>query len=120
MNSKDIQDLYTELNKNNTIFCTKNELEIFLLNGYLLKADDKYYDRIGNTIKINIFNKENMKMNLNFNNLLKIAKESCYKKVFYMSEDSYNKYKQNGLIIEKNKLEFYRLFDNDLWLVQKF
>lgn len=119
MNSHDTQCLFNELNKDNHIFCTKTELNDFILNGFLLQANNNYYDRAGNKITIELFKKENMKFNLDFTNLIQIASELSYKKVYYMSETSYNKLKAEGLILTKNNKEFYRFFDNDLWLVYK-
>ena len=37
----------------------------------------------------------------------------------YDFEKSYNEYKNDGLIVTKNNIEYYRLFENDMWLIHK-
>ena len=41
-------------------------------------------------------------------------------KVYYMSKDTYNKYKEQNLIITQKGNEYYRLFTDELWLVKIF
>ena len=61
--------------------------------------------------------------NLNLNGILNCgvdcAKENKYKKIYLMTDTLYNQYKNAGLIITKNDKEFYRLFTEDEWLIQK-
>ena len=35
-----------------------------------------------------------------------------------MSKETYNKYKEQDLIISKGSNEYYRLFAGELWLIQ--
>lgn len=117
MTSKDIQILFKELNINNEVHCSKNELKEFLLNGLLIESNNNYYDRLGNNVKVNFI--KSLNFNLNFQSLINEANKLKYKKVYFMTSTCYNKYKQDGLIITKNNQDYYRFFDNDLWLVYK-
>ena len=45
------------------------------------------------------------------------CKEANIKRIYCMSQSCYNKYKEQGFIITKNSNDYYRLFENELWLV---
>lgn len=122
MSSKNIYDKFKELNKNNILTCTEKELQEFIMYGILLQSGKNYVTRDNKIINVNLLKTKELKFNLNFQGLLTEAttiKETLHiNKIFFMTIRCYNKYKEEGLIINKNNQEYYRLFDKDLWLVK--
>lgn len=122
MSSKNIYDKFKELNKNNILTCTEKDLQEFIMYGILLQSGKNYVTRDNKIINVNLLKTKELKFNLNFQGLLTEAttiKETLHiNKIFFMTTRCYNKYKEEGLIINKNNQEYYRLFDKDLWLVK--
>lgn len=122
MSSKNIYDKFKELNKNNILTCTEKDLQEFIMYGILLQSGKNYVTRDNKTINVNLLKTKELKFSLNFQGLLTEAstiKETLHiNKIFFMTTRCYNKYKKEGLIINKNNQEYYRLFDKDLWLVK--
>ena len=46
-----------------------------------------------------------------------IAKTENIKRIYCMSESTYNKYKEQQLIVTKSNIDYYRLYENELWRV---
>lgn len=121
MSSKNVYEKFKELNKNNVITCTEQDLQEFIMYGLILQTGEDYVTRDNKKLNVDLIKNKELKFNLNFQNLIqvsnKIYKQQEIKKVYFMSSRCYNMYKQQGLIINKDNKEYYRLFDKDLWLV---
>lgn len=121
MNSKEIRERFGELNKDNNILCTETELQEFLYSGLLFKTGKTYVTRDRQTIKIKTLKEPKYDFDIDFNNIITIcekkSKEHNIKRIYCMSQSCYNKYKEQGLITTKNSIDYYRLFENELWLV---
>lgn len=121
MSSKNVYEKFKELNKNNVITCTEQDLQEFIMYGLILQTGEDYVTRDNKKLNVDLIKNKELKFNLNFQNLVqvsnKIYKQQEIKKVYFMSSRCYNMYKQQGLIINKDNKEYYRLFDKDLWLV---
>lgn len=61
--------------------------------------------------------------NLNCSNIINecedFSKTNKYKKIYVMSNTLYDRYKQDGLIINKDNKEYYRCYVGDEWLIYK-
>lgn len=70
---------------------------------------------------MNIIEDLDYKLNINLSNLIsqceQKSKETKVKRIYCMTENCYNNYKQAGYIINKNNNEYYRYFNNEDWLV---
>lgn len=119
MSTKNIYQTFQQLNKSNNITCTEQELEEFVISGLLFQVGDSYITRDNKPVNLSLIKPVSYKFNLNFGNLLSEANKYNYKKIYFMSERCYNKYKEEGLIIKQGQQEFFRLFDKELWLVVK-
>lgn len=121
MNSKEIRERFGEINKNNNILCTETELQEFLYSGLLFKTGKSYVTRDKQPIKIKLIKEKNYEFDYDFSSLITICETKCkeadIKRIYCMSESCYNKYKEQGRIINKNSNDYYRLFENELWLV---
>lgn len=124
MTSKEIKERYNELNKDNSILCTATELEEFMVSGLLFKSGKSYIDKNRNEIKVKTIKVKTNNFDLDFNDLISICEEKSknekIKRIYCMSESCYNNYKEKGMIISKGSNEYYRLFEQELWLVYKF
>ena len=112
-----IQDKFKESKVNSNLNCTKSELDEYLAYGLLLKQNNKYYDRELNEINI----VQPSALNINLQNILitgiNISKSSYKKRVYCMTEKLYNKYKEMGYIINKEQKEYFRVYNNEEWLI---
>lgn len=121
MNSKEIRERFGEVNKNNSILCTETELQEFLYSGLLFKTGKTYVSRDRQTIKVKLVKEPNYNFDIELSNLITICESKCkeanIKRIYCMSQSCYNKYKEQGFIITKNSNDYYRLFENELWLV---
>lgn len=124
MGSKDTLKRFEELNKNNTILCTENELQEFMVMGLLFKTGRSYVTRSQQKIKVNLIETKTYDFDLNFNNLISVCEEKSetekIKRIYCMSQSCYNNYKEKGMIITQGSNEYYRLFEKELWLVYKY
>ena len=104
------------------IICTQEDLDEFLIYGLLILADNKYYDRNNNLIMVNLEQPKNFNINLSglISSSLNLASKYYIKRIYCMTENTYNKYKKAGLIISKNSQEYYCKFKNEEWLVNKY
>ena len=119
MSDVDIFKRFNELYKDDKISCTQVELDTFLNYGLLLSFSDKYVTRNNKPVNIDLIESKTYNLNINLNSLIAhcnmLSKKTNYKKIFCMSQSCYNKYKQDGLIIQDGENEYYK--DIDQWLV---
>lgn len=124
MNSKDIVSRFKELSKKEKFECTEQELNEFLLNGLIFKEKNKYVTRYKQNININVLNSKTHNLNINLSNLISICEEKSKElknnKIYCMTQTCYNKYIEQGLIVKLNGIEYFRIFDKELWIVYKF
>ena len=121
MNSKDIRQRFEEINKDNKIICTNEELENFILSGLILQSGKKYITKNNKKLNISILENPEYNLNIDLRKLIKYcedqSKENKIKRVYCMSKKLYNIYKSQGLIITKDSKDYYRLYESELWLV---
>lgn len=121
MNSREALERFNELNENNKICCTQDELNNFLMCGLLLQNKSEYVTRSGTKIKIDLIKPKDLNFNINLSSLIvqaeQLAKQNNVHRIYCMSEGCYNNYKEQGLIITKQDKDYYKLFEGELWLV---
>ena len=121
MPDDNIQVYFDNLIDDNNIKCTQTELDNFVLSGLLFKCNKGYLTKNKTLINVDIIKDINYNMNINLANILCDsiikAKENNTNKIYCMTQRCYNNYKEQGLIINKNNKDYYRLFNNELWLV---
>lgn len=121
MNSKEVSERFKELNNDNKITCTQEELNDFLMCGILLKFDKSYVTRNNDKIKVNVIKSKNLDFDIDFSEIIEqseaLAKEHHIYRIYCMSKRCYNNYKEQGLIITQNELDYFRYFQGELWLV---
>ena len=121
MNSREALERFNELNNNNKISCTEDELNNFLMCGLLLKNKNTYVTRNNTTIKIDLIKTKDQNFDINLSSLIvqaeQLAKENNIFRIYCMTEGCYNIYKEQGLIITKQDKEYYKYFEGELWLV---
>lgn len=119
MSTRDVYDRYKELIECGKFICSETELNEFLMYGLVLDLGGKYILRDGKSSNIKVIKNPNHRLDLDFSSLINIdLKEYGTNKVYYMTKDTYDKYKSQELIIEQKGNEYYRLFANELWLVK--
>lgn len=120
MKTSDIYERYKELCDNDKFICTQSELDEFKLCGLIIETGkNKYIFRNADSRKITVLKDLNHNFNIDFSSLLNIdLKGYGTNKVYYMSKETYNKYKDQNLIITQKGNEYYRLFADELWLVK--
>lgn len=121
MTSKDVLGRFNSVLNKGNINCTQSELDSFIGYGILLQSNNRYLDRSGNEINVNVIVQKENRFNINLSNLLcyssSLLKESNTNKLYYMTQHTFNKYKTLGYVIEKGNKSYYRLFDKELWLI---
>lgn len=117
-------DMYKQLTSNiidNKLTCSESELNEYLCYGLLLATEDNYKLLNGKTITVDIYKDKKFTMNINLSHLLTDSYEKLKNvktnKIYYMTLRCYNKYKEQGLILEQKENSYYRLYNNELWLV---
>lgn len=120
MKTSEIYDRYKELCDSGSFICSQTELQNFMLCGLIIETGkNKYILRNTNVKKITVLKDLNQNFDIDFNPLLNIdLKEYETNKVYYMSKDTYNRYKELDLIINQKGHDYYRLFAGELWLVK--
>lgn len=121
MNGKELTEKLNELNQTNKLTCTDAELEEYMNYGLLFQSNDKFMNRNGKVIDVDIIKSKVYKFSIDLSGLIckceEIAQTDKVKRIYCMSENTYNKYKNQQLIITKGDIEYYRLFENELWRV---
>lgn len=121
MKSSECLELYKELCIDNKIDCTQDLLDNFVEFGLLFKSGSKYFSRDNKQIDVNLIKSKTYNFNINLQaliqNSIELSKTNKNNKVYCMTGNTFNRYKEQGLIITKKDVDYYRLFDNELWLV---
>ena len=116
-----ISGILDELNSSGKLQCTDKELEEYLIYGILLKVKDGYITRNGKKVVVDVYKPKVYKFNLDIGDIIyrceDIASKEKVKRIYCMTEDTFNKYKDMQLIVTKADIDYYRLFDNELWRV---
>jgi hypothetical protein len=120
MKTSDVYDRYKELCNNDKFICSQSELQEFMLYGLILETGkNKYILRNTEKRDITVLKDLNHNFNLDLRQYINIDLSNYpTNKVYYMSKETYNKYKEQDLIISKGSNEYYRLFAGELWLIQ--
>lgn len=120
MKTSEVIDRYKELCDSGKFICSQSELRDFKLCGLVLETGkNKYVLRNTDIKKIIVLDDLEQDFDIDFSSMLNIdLKPYNTNKIYYMSESTYNKYKENNLIVSKGEYEYYRLFANELWLVR--
>lgn len=121
MNGKEITSKLQELNTVNEITCTEVELGDYIKYGLLMQDGDKYINRYGKTICVNVLKTKNYRFSIDLSGIIHTCDEIALKekinRIYCMTEKTFNKYKEQHLIITKSNINYYRLFENELWRV---
>lgn len=120
MKTSDVYDRYKELCNNDKFICSQSELQEFMLYGLILETGkNKYVLRNTEKRDITVLKDLNHNFNLDLRQYINIDLSNYpTNKVYYMLKETYNKYKEQDLIISKGSNEYYRLFAGELWLIQ--
>lgn len=120
MNSKETIERFKELNKNNKLLCTQDELNDFLSCGVILEINKSYRTRSNEELKIKIIKTKINDFDINLQDVIinaeAFAEENKYKRIFCMTNKTFDDLKQKDCIIEKED-KFYYSFLQELWLV---
>ena len=121
MNGSNISGIIKELNNTGKLQCTEKDLEEYLCYGILIKGNDGYITRTGSKVVVDVIKPKNYRFNLDLSNLIcqceEIASNEHIKRIYCMTKDTYNKYKERQLIVTKSNVDYYRLFENELWRI---
>ena len=121
MSSKNIMDRFNLLMNSNKFICDSSELQDFILSGLLIQSGNKFMTRDMKEIDVKVLKDIYNEFDIDFNYLISICnnlvKDSDDKRVYVMSKDTYNKYKNTGRIFTYKDKEYYRFFNNENWLV---
>lgn len=120
MSTGSVDVRFRELIGQENIICSKQDIEEFVAYGLLFDlGNNKYVTRDNRQLDISIIKPS--QMNINLTSIIQQgtqkAKEFGVSKIYFMSQRCYDKYKQDGLIISKKGNDYYRLFNNDEWLI---
>ena len=120
MKTSEIYDRYKELCESGNFVCSQAELQNFMLCGLILETGkNKYVLRNTNIKKITVLKDLNHAFDIDLQPLMNIdLSEYGTNKVYYMSKETYNKYKELDLIVTQKGNDYYRLFAGELWLVK--
>lgn len=123
LTGKEVTEKLNELKDVEVLVCSDTELDEYLNYGILLPSGKKYLTRFGKIIDVDVIKAPNYKFNISLGNLIsqceEIASKEQIKRIYCMTETTYNKYKEQNLIITKAGKEYFRIFENELWLVVK-
>ena len=121
MKKSDLTTKLKELNTLNEISCTQKELDEYLTYGMLIETRNGYMTRNGNKINVDVITERVVKFNINLTNIIsmcnEIANNENIKHIYCMTKSTYNKYKEQQLIITKQNIDYFRVFENELWRV---
>ena len=121
MNGKEQTEKLNELNQISKLTCTDDELNEYVGCGLLFQTGNKFMTRNGKVIDVDIIKSKNYKFNIDLGDLISmcedVSKKEHIKRIYCMTEKTYNIYKNKQLIISKGDIEYYRLFENELWRV---
>lgn len=121
LKGKELTEKFNELNKVSKITCTEKELNEYVTYGLLIPVKDKYMTRTGNTITVDIIKSKSFRFNIDLSGLIvqceNIAHKEKIQRIYCMTQKTFDKYKEQQLIVEKHNILYYRLYENELWRV---
>ena len=119
MKKSDLTTKLKELNTLSEISCTQKELDEYLTYGMLIETKNGYMTRNGNKINVGVITEKVVKFNINLTGIIsmcnEIANNENKKHIYCMTKSTYNKYKEQQLIITKQNIDYFRVFENELW-----
>lgn len=101
----------------NNLICTNEELSEYLNYGVLFKQGKDYYDRSFKKININKPNTLSIDLRNIISISINVSKSKYCKKIYCMTNKTFNRYYDSGYIISKNNNYYYRFYNNEEWLV---
>ncbi len=121
MYNKVVRDRFKEIIDSDNKVCTEVELQDFIKEGLIKEINGKLYSKNGIKYDIDIVYNNKYSMNINLSGLIsqceQLAKEFSTNKIYCMTKKTYDRYMQNGYIINMRGKDYYRYFDNEFWLV---
>lgn len=121
LNGKEIEQRFNQLLSNKKFTCTADEFDLFVNYGLLIKSGKKYVTRNNSKVNLDIIESKTYNMTINLSNIISncevLCKNANIKRIYCMTKELYNKYEKLGLILVKGDNIYYRLFENELWLV---
>lgn len=121
MNGKEIEQRFNQLLNNKKFTCTADEFDLFVNYGLLIKSGKKYVTRNNSKVNLDVIETKTYNMTINLSNIISncevLCKNANMKRIYCMTKELYDKYDKLGLILVKDNNLYYRLFENELWLV---
>lgn len=122
MKRNDILQIANKINKETKIECTDKELKQYIDYGILTElSDGKYISNTGKQIGVVVFKTKEFRFNINLSSIIsysnKLVEGDNIKRVYCMTKTTYDKYKQNNLIVNINNKDYFRYFDKELWKI---
>lgn len=122
MKRNDILQITDKINKESKIECTNNELKQYIDYGILTEIlDGKYISNTGKHIDVILLNSKEFRFTLNLATIMaygnKFVEGDNIKRVYCMTKTTYDKYKQNNLIVTIDNKDYFRYFDKELWKI---
>ena len=122
MKRKDILQITDKINKESKIECTNNELKQYIDYGILTEIlDGKYISNTGKHIDVILLKSKEFRFTLNLATIMaygnKFVEGDNIKRVYCMTKTTYDKYKQNNLIVTIDNKDYFRYFDKELWKI---
>jgi len=121
LNGKEIEQRFNQLLNNKKFTCTADEFDLFVNYGLLIKSGKKYVTRNNSKVNLDVIETKTYNMTINLSNIISncevLCKNANMKRIYCMTKELYNKYEKLGLILVKGDNIYYRLFENELWLV---
>ena len=121
LNGKEIEQRFNQLLNNKKFTCTADEFDLFVNYGLLIKSGKKYVTRNNSKVNLDVIETKTYNMTINLSNIISncevLCKNANIKRIYCMTKELYNKYEKLGLILVKGDNIYYRLFENELWLV---
>lgn len=121
MTDKEIKHRFEDLSEAKDFVCTQTELEDFVDCGCVIMMGDKYVTREGKILKISVLQTKTYRMSIDLTGIISDAmnksKTTKCKRLYYMTADTLEKYKNLGFIIECDNNIYYQRFIDEKWLV---
>lgn len=121
LQNKDIKQRFEDINKSGNFVCTDLELCEFIRNGCVVQIGNKFIDRSGKLINIDVIEDNNYRLTINLSSLIAQANELCEKhkcnKIYCMTAKLFDRYYKLGFIVQKGDVYYYRYYENELWLI---
>lgn len=119
--SSEITEKLQELNTTGKLVCTEQELDEYLNYGLILPSGKNYITRMGKKIDLEIIKPKTYKFAIDLGDIIykceEIAQQEHIKRIYCMTQATFDKYKEQQLIVNKSNIDYYRLYENELWRV---